>query len=347
MEYAVSFPTGTVRYVAATSLQHFDLPVPAEQCVVITDSNIAALYQPLLQRFGQTIVIPAGESYKSWDTVQSVTTQLLQNQVHKHSLLIGVGGGMVTDITGFLATIYMRGVPFGFVPTSLLAMVDAAIGGKNGINIDTQKNLLGTITQPSFILFDTSFLDTLPRTEWQNGFAEIIKYACLFDAALFDELASHNLDYYIEDKDALWHVAQKCIAYKNKMVQADETDNNARKLLNFGHTAGHAIEKLYDLPHGQAVAIGMVIACRLSEITNHTDHSITKELKTLLHRYELPVHIEADTEQLMHILKMDKKRNQDVIDYIILNKKGEGAIKPLSFAVIQNALTTLAHAGSN
>lgn len=344
MDYSVSFPTGNVRYIGAALP---DMPVPAAECIAITDSHIAALYGDMLHTFNKTIVIPAGEEHKSWESIQSIVDQLLAAQAHKHTVIVGIGGGMLTDLAGFAAGIYMRGVRLGLMPTSLLAMVDAAIGGKNGINYGMQKNLLGTIRQPEFILFDKAFLTTLPRAEWQNGFAEIIKYACLFDEALFDELAQHDLDHYMEDEKSLWNVIAKCVAYKNKIVQADETDSNARKLLNFGHTAGHAIEKLYNLPHGQAVAVGMIIATGLSERTNALDKTISTDLKDLLHRYELPVTMNIDINEVMQVLRMDKKRNRDTVDYIILNKKGAGAIKPVSFDTIEEALTTFAHAGNH
>src|SRR5690606_24374616 len=130
----VSFPTGTTRYVEGEPFTAFEIPVPAKECMAITDSNIAALYPDIISRFGKTIIIPAGETHKNWDTVQTIIDHLLEAGAHKKSFIVGIGGGMVTDITGFVAGIYMRGIPFGFVPTSLLGMVDAAIGGKNGIN---------------------------------------------------------------------------------------------------------------------------------------------------------------------------------------------------------------------
>ncbi len=229
-----------------------------EDCIIITDSNIASLY-PEICAYYNTIIISPGEGQKTLQTIEALATQLLQLGAYRKTALIGMGGGVITDMTGYLAASYMRGVSCGFIPTTLLGMVDAAIGGKNGVNVGMHKNILGTIRQPSFIHFDTSFLNTLPHAEWSNGFAEIIKYACVFDKGLFDELSSHDIDFYKNDNNALQQLITKCIGWKNKIVLEDENENGSRKLLNFGHTAGHAFEKLYNLPHGQAIAIGMVI----------------------------------------------------------------------------------------
>lgn len=302
-------------------------------CVIITDSNMAAAYTGLLGSY-KTVVVPAGEEGKNWQMIESIAYELLQFETHRKTFVVGIGGGVITDITGFVASVYMRGVPFGFVPTTLLAMIDAAIGGKNGVNLGSQKNFLGSVQQPQFLLFDLNFLATLPETEWSNGFAEIIKYACIFDKALFNELEQRNIEYYKQDKTALQDLIRKCCDWKNKVVQQDEKETGIRKLLNFGHTAGHAFETLYTLPHGQAVGLGMIVACIVSGL--HGEE--TKRLSMLLQKYQLPVHIPFDTEEVMNVLQMDKKRNGNQIDYIVLKEIGEGAIKSLPFDTIRQAL---------
>ncbi len=345
MEYSVSFPTGTVQY-RFNGIKDLLTLAPAEHAVLITDSNIAALHADIFALY-QTIIIPAGEEHKTQDIIRTITEHLLEFKAHRKTTIVGIGGGMITDIAGYAASVYMRGIPFGFVPTSLLGMVDAAIGGKNGVNFGLQKNLLGTITQPKFIIYDTSLLDTLPISEWSNGFAEIIKYACIYDAALFDELGKNNLEHYRNNNSALLALVQKCADWKNKTVLEDERETGIRKLLNFGHTAGHAIETLYNLPHGQAVALGMLIACRVSEKENGLNSLIREQLADLLHRYKLPASLRLHPDRLMDILVMDKKRNSEHIDFILLNSIGSAYIKLLSFDTIQQALEEFTDAGHN
>jgi len=334
---------GNTKYIFQTS-DEVTSALPGNS-IYITDTHVYELHKDLFTN-KPTIVIPPGEAHKTQDTISYVTEQLLRRGAHRKTTLVGVGGGIVTDIAGYAASIYMRGVPFCFIPTTLLGMVDAAIGGKNGINFGLQKNLLGTINQPDAIVFDTQFLKTLPDTEWSNGFAEIIKYACLFDTALFDELGRNNIHYYQQHDDALTDVIKTCVDWKTKVVADDEHENGNRKLLNFGHTAGHAIETLYQLSHGQAVTIGMMIACRIAEREQGAPTSIEKRLKELLHNYGLPSAIKFDVKQVMQVLTMDKKRNDAGIEYILLKDIGEACITLLSFGAIEEALVYIDN-GSN
>lgn len=333
----VTFPSGTLRYYFDSSLSQLHQLYDNADVVFITDENVAACHP---EAFGghRPIVLPAGEENKTLANVGWLSEQLIQRGATRHSILIGVGGGMVTDITGFVATVYMRGVRFGFVPTTLLAMTDAAIGGKNGVNTGLYKNMIGTVRQPSFILYNTSLLHTLPIAEWCNGFAEIIKYGCIFDAALLNELQQHDVAFYQNNATALNALIHRCATWKNKTVAEDENEQGIRKLLNFGHTAGHAIEKLYGLAHGQAVAIGMVIACRISEQETGLSTSVTQQLESLLPQYGLPTIIHMQHQHVMDVLKADKKRKNGQIDYILLTEKGKAVIKPLSLTTIANTL---------
>jgi len=338
MQQTITFPSGQVNYFFHSSFEEIWKTYDKEHTIIITNEHIAKLYANLFKGL-KILVIPPAENSKVLDTIGSLSKQLLQLEATRKTLLIGVGGGVVTDITGFLASVYMRGVSFGFVPTTLLGMVDAAVGGKNGVNLGMNKNILGTITQPQFILYDTSFLDTLPDDEWSNGFAEIIKYACIFDAEMFDELGKRNISYYKDADDAaLGKLIETCVAWKNKKVIEDEKETGVRKLLNFGHTTAHAIENLYELPHGKAVGIGMLIACMVSTQVAGLDKGATEQLKSLLNQYHLPVRLKIDSRKAMEILKMDKKRKDDMIDYIVLEKIGKAAIHALPLDVIENAL---------
>jgi 3-dehydroquinate synthase len=337
MHTTVSFPSGIVSFYTA-SAHEIDNIYKGRDVILLTDEHVAAA-QPALFAHRKAIIIPAGEQYKNLQTVEYICMQLLRLEATRSSVLVGVGGGVITDIAGFVAATYMRGITFGFVPASVLAMVDAAIGGKNGVNIGLHKNITGTITQPHSLIFDISLLSTLPAAEWSNGFAEVIKYACLFDASLFGELAQHDVRYYMNNPAAMQQVIDTCVGWKNRVVVADEHEKGERKLLNFGHTAAHAIENLYDLPHGQAVAIGMMIAMKLSEEVMGMDGQHTAQLRTILQQYGLPVTYNIDVARAMDILEMDKKRAAGMIDYILLEDIGKAVIKPLPFDIIEKALS--------
>ncbi len=226
-----------------TPFSYLEKLVDREHTVLITDDHIFAKQQAIFGGWN-TIVISAGEQFKVQATVDSIIEQLIDFGADRKTWLVGVGGGVVTDLTGYVAAIYMRGLSFGFVPTSILAMVDAAIGGKNGIDAGVYKNLIGTIRQPEFLLFDYSLLKSLPKEEWVNGFAEIIKHAAIKDAALFQELEKNKLITYQKDKIALAKLIRRNVAIKSAVVGRDEFEKGERRLLNFGHTLGHAVENL-------------------------------------------------------------------------------------------------------
>ncbi|PZF72438.1 3-dehydroquinate synthase [Taibaiella soli] len=344
MQYAVTFPTGTTEYLFRSNWEKLKELAPPDRAVIITDSNVKELYPERFEGY-RTLVVPAGEKSKSFHTINDLAHKLIHFQAHRKTMLVGVGGGVVTDITGFLASIYMRGVPCGFVPTTLLGMVDAAVGGKNGINIELHKNMLGTIRQPKFILYDASFLSTLTDTEWSNGFAEIIKYGCISDVRILNMLESSTIQYFQKRPDTLNDLIMGCVDVKNKIVHADEGETGVRKLLNFGHTSGHAFETLYHIPHGYSVALGMVVACRLSEEQTGLSSAETEIVRQLLVRYQLPTHRKYDIHKMMEILRMDKKRNAEEVDYILLHKLGKACIKTLPFETVETALSSFIHAG--
>ena len=273
------------------------------------------------------IKFAAGEESKNQETVDHIIRELINLGAHKNTFLIGIGGGVVTDITGYVASVYMRGIKFGLVPTSILAMVDAAIGGKNGIDAGVYKNMVGTICQPEFIFYDYSFLQTLPVKEWVNGFAEIIKHACIKDALLFAFLEKYSLHEYQADKTLIADLIEKNVEIKMQVVTNDEFEKGERKLLNFGHTIGHAIENLHGLPHGHAVSIGIVAACNLSEKINGFHFKDAAKIVKLLSQYHLPVDVETDHAKVFEVLKMDKKRKDDGVNFILLKSIGNAEIK--------------------
>lgn len=345
MEYAFTFPSGTVRYLFQKKLSWLHHVADPKTFVVITDEHLAKLYEKALR--GYTIItLPVGEEQKSLENVAYLSQELLRHHVYRQHKLLGLGGGVITDITGYLASSYMRGVEFGFVPTTLLGMVDAAVGGKNGVNLGPYKNILGTMTQPAFIYYDLSLLQTLPAAEWRNGFAEIIKYGCIADSRILNTLEQEKLAYFQQHPQALEELVIGCIDIKNKIVHADERETGIRKLLNFGHTAGHAFERQYGIRHGEAVALGMLVACMVSEKECRLEPGFRKRLAALLKQYGLPCHLEFSVEKVMELMRSDKKRNQEGIDYVLLEKPGVGIVKKLPFETIEAALQQFLNEGN-
>jgi shikimate kinase / 3-dehydroquinate synthase len=332
------FSGKTTSYYLDADFSYLEKLVDKDYTVLITDDRVFTAHQ---RKFGgwNTIVINAGEQFKVQATVDSIIGQLIGFGADRKTWLVGVGGGVVTDLVGYVAAIYMRGVSFGFVPSSILAMVDASIGGKNGIDVGLYKNLVGTIRQPEFLLYDYSLLKSLPKAEWVNGFAEIIKHAAIKDMALFKELEKNNLSRYQKDKAALARLIRRNAAIKSAVVEKDEFERGDRRLLNFGHTLGHAIENLYALPHGHAVAIGMVAACMISE--EFTNFEGTERVIAVLKKYGLPTLAAFEPKEVMNVLRMDKKRVKDSMNYVLLNKIGQAAVRVIPIAQLEKLLQSI------
>lgn len=337
MHFTISFPAGTTEYYLNASYSQLLQVAPVAHSIIVTDQNVHRVYGHLFSDY-RLLIIEGGEQSKTWETINLLSEKLAAFEAHKNTRLIGIGGGVVTDIVGFLATVYMRGVDFAFVPTSLLAMADASIGGKNGINVGVYKNMLGSIRQPTFVLYDPSFLESLPAEDWSNGFAEIIKYACIGNIAVFEELSASTLTSYKIRNEKISALIAKCVRQKNDIVLADEQEQGLRKTLNFGHTAGHAFETLYHLRHGQAVGLGMIVAVIASEQHLGLTTEIRPQIIKLLEQYSLPVTIKFDIDKVLNTLKRDKKRTDRTIDFILLQALGEAIIQPLTFEEIRAAL---------
>ena len=308
--------------------------VPKEKCIIITDNNIASLHADKFAGW-ETIVLAAGEEHKQQSTVDEIIKKLIGLNTGRDNFIIGAGGGVITDIAGYAASIYMRGIRFGFIPTSILGMVDAVIGGKNGVDVGLYKNLAGVIKHPEFLLYDYSFLESLPHEEWVNGFAEIIKHACIKDAAMFDLLENASLEEFKKNPEKISALIKRNAAIKYNIVSKDEFETGERRLLNFGHTLGHAIENLYMLPHGSAISIGMAAACRISEEINNFSSQGTERVLNILKKYQLPVEFRFDKEKVWEILLMDKKRTGDTINFILLNKIGDAMVKKIPLAELK------------
>lgn len=266
--------------------------------VIITDENLARVYPPLLMG-RECIVIKSGEESKSLNTYFEIL-----NRLKEPERIIALGGGVVGDLAGFVASTYKRGIPLIQIPTSLLAMVDSSLGGKTGVNLNEKKNYIGTIYQSEEVLIDTDFLNTLPADEFENGVAEIIKYAYLFNNPSLERLQNKLSP---TDKD-LQEIIFSCCKNKAEIVQQDELDRGLRHILNFGHTIGHAIELLYNLKHGRAISIGMVKEFELANKLGIIKEDVST-LKKALKANNLPVDFIKDTDysKIIDIMKSDKK----------------------------------------
>ncbi|UAY54664.1 3-dehydroquinate synthase [Arachidicoccus terrestris] len=338
MKKTIKFSSGSTVFHFDSSLEVLGKLVDKSTTYIITDDNVYHYYQKRLKGWN-VLLIKAGEAFKNMDAVQQLTGQLIEAGADRRSTIIGMGGGVVTDIAGFVASIYLRGVDFGFIPTSVLAMVDASIGGKNGVDVGVFKNMVGNIRQPRFLLYDYSLLKTLPDNEWIGGFAEIIKHACIKDAAMFKFLEEHSLKEYKKKPALLSELIQRNVLIKAKVVQKDETEQGDRKLLNFGHTLGHAIENTYQLPHGEAVSIGMVVAAYLSKAI--LDFKESERIVKLVKAYGLPAYYDYDAQDALMKMRSDKKRVKDQIHFVLLEKIGKAVYQPLSMDQIASVVETM------
>jgi len=332
------FSNSSVDYYLEAGISHLKKIVDQKNAVIVTDENVFNYHQKRFKGWN-TIVLKPGEEFKVQATADTVIEQLIEMEAGRKTTLIGAGGGVITDITGYVASVYMRGIPFGFIPTTLLAMVDASIGGKNGIDIGVYKNMVGVIRQPKFILHDLIFLNTLPQNEWENGFSEIIKHACIKDAAMFRELEANSIKTYRKRKKSVCELIQRNADLKTRVVKQDEFEKGERKLLNFGHTLGHALENMYELSHGQAISIGMTYASVISE--KITGFKEAERVAKLLLQYNLPTFSAFDRKKVFDVLKMDKKREKNEINYVLLDKIGKGVVKAIPLSQLENIISNL------
>ncbi len=298
---------------------------------VVTDENLHACKTEYLVRIhgkDATLVLPAGEKTKSLSYLGEVYEHLARSKVDRSGALIAIGGGVIGDLAGFAAASYLRGVDFYQVPTTLLAMVDSSVGGKTGINIEAGKNLVGAFHQPKAVFIDTSFLDTLPPREFNAGMAEIIKYGMLADRALFQKLL--DLPRIDGRHPELPFIIRTCCSIKADVVRSDEREtakSGGRALLNLGHTFGHAVENAAgygEYLHGEAVALGLVMATRLSQRLGHLDDSALNAVRNLVGRYDLPTKLWSPlpVDALLGAMKHDKKVRHGRMRFVAMEQLG-------------------------
>lgn len=303
-----------------------------ERVVVITDANIDRLYHDLISRYDH-IIVGHGEGNKNLVAVQTIYSRLLDMGADRSTTLLGVGGGIVTDITGYVASTFMRGLDFGFISTSLLGQVDASIGGKNGVNIANYKNMVGTFAQPRFVISDVDFLRTLPLRELRAGMAEVVKMAIVGDADLFAFIEESISEQCYRDSDTMRRMVLESARLKADIVDRDECEKGVRRVLNLGHTIGHAIEKCTSkLNHGEAVAIGLSqishVANRIGMLPREDMLRIDSLLEKIGFNLELPVPM----SDILREMRFDKKKSNDLLRVVLPERIGSCRIveMPLS-----------------
>lgn len=306
------------------------------------DENVHAHFKEEWDGFTYEI-IPAGEDQKRFEIVEKLLAVLLEKGIDRKGTVIGIGGGVVTDLTGFVASIYLRGINFGFLPTTLLAMCDASIGGKNGINFGSYKNMVGNFNQPSFIAFYTPFLNTLPEREFNSGMAEVIKHAIINGGALQMFLEQNSRSEITKNPEKLQELCELAASVKVAVVEQDEYEAGLRKKLNLGHTIGHAIEATSDFTHGECVAIGMVLAAKIAVLRGSAEYDLVEQVIAHCNAYDLHTNTELNPALLLEKIAKDKKRRNTEIDFILPHSFGNVHIAPLSILELEKHLTTLAN----
>lgn len=299
--------------------------------IIITDKNVDSRYRRITRRF-ERIVIPAGEDNKNLNTAMMVYQRLLEMGADTHSYLLGIGGGIVTDITGFVAATYMRGISFSFVPTSLLAQVDASMGGKNGVNFNDYKNIVGTMRLPEYILCDVTTLHSLPEREFRAGMAEVIKSAVIRDPLLFQTLEGCDADIQHDDIEQLRNIVLAAASVKYVTLVENETMPGRRTLLNLGHTIAHAIEKItHEINHGEAVAIGLSKMAWASVRRGIMTPEDANRIDAVLQKFGFNLALPVDMAEVLQEARYDKKKCGDKIDIVLPETIGNCVIETMTF----------------
>ena len=311
--------------------------LPQGRVVVVSDATIDRLYHPLLAKY-DSVLIGTGESIKTLQTVETLYRRFIELGVDRSTFVLGIGGGIVTDVAGFAASTYMRGLSFGFISTTLLGQVDASVGGKNGVNVDGYKNMAGSFTQPQFVVCDPSLLRSLPDREFRAGLAEVVKAAIIADADLFGRIEQTSFETLRTDTDLLSDVISAAIRVKADIVEYDEKESGERRKLNLGHTLAHAIEKSSNrMNHGEAVAVGTALiagaAVKLGVLKEEERQRIAEVLSRLGFDLTPPVEI----KRLLKEVGKDKKNEDGMLRIVLPVGIGDCEVRkmaPAEFAAL-------------
>ena len=328
--FQVNGRTGLSSIHVGESLKNLDAYLPTDRAIIVTDHHIDQLYRHLFPDL-PVITIGTGESVKTLSTIETILEGFLDHDCDRSGFIIGIGGGLVTDITGFAASVFLRGVPFGFVSTSLLSQVDASVGGKNGVNLNAFKNMVGVFNQPEFVICDIDLLKTLPEAEISNGLAEIVKHALICDPDMFTFLEQNKQKALDLDYETIYRLVADSVRIKSRVVQKDEKEAGERRKLNFGHTIGHAIEKIEQAGHGRAVSMGMMAAGLFSQQKGWLSSGDLERIRTLLSDLKLPTRFEHDPADIISAAQKDKKKQGDHLFYVFLEQIGKARVEKIRF----------------
>ena len=335
--FEIKGSSGLSTVMVGESLINMHDYLPAAPPVIITDKNVRRLYEDLFPK-GHIIEIGMGEGIKNLQTIEEIFAKLLALEVGRGDFIVGIGGGIVCDIAGFASSTYQRGVRFGFAPTTLLAQVDASVGGKNGVNFSGYKNMVGVFNQPDFVICDPSVLQTLSSTDRGCGLAEVVKHGAIADHDLFVYLEENVSGIMSLSPSAVDRMVHDSVAIKSQIVSRDEKEAGERRKLNFGHTLAHAVEKVYGLPHGEAVSIGMMAAAKFSAIKGYLSREETGRLETLLTAFELPTRLAIDPSKIMEAMRHDKKREKHAIHFVLLQSLGSAVVESVTLEELESVL---------
>lgn len=320
--YRVTIERGLIHSVA-----HY---IPAyEHVVILTDRSVPSQWvDSVVDQFDQPLLItvPEGEGSKSLRRVETIIDEMLDAGCHRNTTLLALGGGVIGDLGGFVASVFMRGIPYVQIPTTLLAQVDSSVGGKVAVNTAGAKNVIGRFYPPVAVCIDPDVLHTLPKKEFANGMAELIKYGLILDAELFAQIESQTI------LSNMPETIYRAISLKKQVVEADEEESHYRQILNFGHSIAHAIEKASDhqIPHGHAVAMGMNMMIH--------DKAFAQRVRDVCTRYGLPIDYPENTADLLHYVVNDKKASKDGISEIFVSEIGHCEITFISFEAMKTIL---------
>lgn len=302
--------------------------LPENNVVVITDDNVYRIYGEKYPDFPVISVAP-GEESKKLEVIEALATRLLDEGIDRNGFILAIGGGVVCDLAGFLASIYLRGIRCGYVSSSLLAQVDASTGGKNGVNLGGTKNVLGVIRQPEFVICDPAMLTTLSQEEYLSGLAEMIKTAVIGDSELFAEIERSHAGIMNRDYELLTRLIGRSVRFKAEVVTSDEKEAGLRRILNFGHTFGHAIEMQTGIKHGFAVAAGMEIATDFSFERGLIDRSVRDRIINTLKEFGLINDYDISVEKIEALVKHDKKKSGGDIHFVFASDIGKAVIEKI------------------
>lgn len=317
------------------SFKNFGKYLPTQQVVVITDTNVRKIYGQYFEQY-PIIEIGLGEGNKNLDTVAAVIDRMLELKIDRSGFVLAVGGGIVTDVAGFVASIYQRGIGFGFVSTTLLAQVDASVGGKNGVNQKGGlKNMIGNFNQPQFVICDSQVLHSLPAYDLASGFAEIVKHTLIADAEMFSYLEQNAKRALSLDADVVEKLVVNSVEIKSGVVGRDEKEKGERRKLNLGHTFGHAVEKVQKVSHGHAVSIGLAVAARLSVMRGTLSQDDSNRIVNLLRALDLPTEVTGNRAEILAAMEYDKKRIGSQINFVLMNGIGDVYIEKIDIETLK------------